>query len=212
MSKEPSEPRKKRARELSKEERKRLARLRKRQARKRAALRRKVIKFAVWTVIVMVLAGGSYWFYNRATAERAGQAVPLQGRVHISPGGTHAPYNSLPPTSGAHYGDQEALWGVQAQPIPDEVQVHNLEHGGIMVQYRPGIDEELLGSLEGLVLNLREKSKYCKLILAPYPGLDRRIALTAWGWIDKFDKFDPDRITAFIDDHIDRGPEKTACP
>jgi hypothetical protein len=32
--------------------------------------------------------------------------------------------------------------------------------------------------------------------------LDRKIALTAWGKIDKFDEFDEGRITKFIKAHI----------
>jgi hypothetical protein len=37
-----------------------------------------------------------------------------------------------------------------------------------------------------------------QVILAPYPGMDKRIALTAWGRIDKFDAFDEQRIVRFI--------------
>ncbi len=37
-----------------------------------------------------------------------------------------------------------------------------------------------------------------QVILAPFPGMDRRIALTAWGWIDKFDEFDEQRNVRFI--------------
>ena len=37
---------------------------------------------------------------------------------------------------------------------------------------------------------------------APYPGIDKRIALTAWRRLDKFDEFDEQRIVRFIDAHI----------
>jgi hypothetical protein len=33
--------------------------------------------------------------------------------------------------------------------------------------------------------------------------------LTAWGWLDKLDSFDEKRMTAFINAHRDRGPERT---
>lgn len=48
-----------------------------------------------------------------------------------------------------------------------------------------------------------------KLILAPRPNLDAKIALTAWRYIDKFNDFDKSRTIKFIDAHRDKGPEKT---
>jgi len=48
-----------------------------------------------------------------------------------------------------------------------------------------------------------------KLIVIPRPNLDSRIALTAWGRIEKFQDFDKQRILAFIDAFRDHGPEKT---
>jgi hypothetical protein len=49
------------------------------------------------------------------------------------------------------------------------------------------------------------------VILAPYPDMDGRIALTAWGRIDTFDELDSERVVAFIDayagvDHHVVGP------
>ena len=44
------------------------------------------------------------------------------------------PYNSEPPTSGPHL-PYIAPWGIHTRPIPNELQVHNLEDGGVMVQY-----------------------------------------------------------------------------
>lgn len=67
-------------------------------------------------------------------------------------------------------------------------------------------------SCQKLVKELTEiynKKGQKRLILIPRPSLDTRIALTAWGYIDKFDKFDKGRIVRFIDAHINNGPEKT---
>jgi hypothetical protein len=38
-----------------------------------------------------------------------------------------------------------------------------------------------------------------RVILAPYPGLDRCIALTAWTRIDKLDELDERRVVRFIE-------------
>lgn len=54
-----------------------------------------------------------------------------------------------------------------------------------------------------------EKKGKRKLIVIPRPALEARIALTAWGRIDKFDQFDEQRIIRFIDSFRNKGPEQT---
>jgi hypothetical protein len=110
-------------------------------------------------------------------------------------------YNTYPPTSGPHLGAL-AEWGVHDEPVPNELQVHNLEDGGVMVQYDcPDGCQELVAQLAELIEPYREG-----VILAPYPGMETRIALTAWERIDRLDEFDEGRIKRFIrayrgDDH-----------
>lgn len=181
-------------------------------------------KFAKRLILLLIVAAAGYGIFKGIgllMAGKPGQAVAIQGRTHIRKESAHPPYNSIPPTSGWHYGDAEAAWGVHEDPIPDEVQVHNLEHGGVLIQYKPsgiapGLDEDLVNKLKALVERLREEPRYCKLILAPYPGLDAQIALTAWGRVDKFDieLYDESveqRIRRFIDAWIERGPERVPC-
>jgi hypothetical protein len=105
-------------------------------------------------------------------------------------------YNTSPPTSGPHLGSL-ARWGVHEVPIPNELQVHNLEDGGVMVQYNcPDGCPDLVTQLEGVVDQYHDG-----IILAPYPGMDSRIALTAWQRIDQFEEFDAERISRFIRAH-----------
>lgn len=137
----------------------------------------------------------------KTSNEKTVQEVAIQGRDHVKPGETHPPYNSLPPTSGWHYAST-SKWGISDEQIIDEIQIHNLEHGGIMVQYKPDIDKATLDQLKGIVSGYKSK-----VVLAPYPKLDTNIALTAWGRIDKFDQFDKDRIVKFIDAYKNKGPE-----
>lgn len=56
---------------------------------------------------------------------------------------------------------------------------------------------------------LVNRKRLWKLIVVPRLQLDTTVALTAWGFIDKFDSFDAKRIERFIDYHRDHGPEKT---
>jgi|TARA_Y100000031_G_scaffold142188_1_gene171484 hypothetical protein len=119
----------------------------------------------------------------------------------VAPGQTHPPYNTTPPTSGWHY-EGTARWGIYSQTIPDELQVHNLEHGGILVQYSCDDCPELVAQLEGVVKHYRSK-----VILATYPDMPQRIALTAWGRIAELSVFDEDTIVSFIEAYRNKGPE-----
>lgn len=122
-----------------------------------------------------------------------GEAVTSMGNQHISEQQVGMiTYNSTPPTSGPHLG-QLARWGIHSQPIPNELQVHNLEDGGVMVQYNCEDCEELVDQLRGVVSRYRDH-----VVMAPYPDMDSRIALTAWGRIDRLETFDEERIVAFI--------------
>lgn len=99
----------------------------------------------------------------------------------------------VPQLPGPHL-PSVARWGIHTQPIPDELQVHNLEDGGVLVQYNCRDCDALIAKLEAIV------SRYSdKVILAPYPKMDTRIALTAWGRLDTFDDVEEQRIVRFIE-------------
>jgi len=91
---------------------------------------------------------------------------------------------------------------VHTRPIPRELQVHNLEDGGVVVQYNCECPD-LAAKLRGVV------EKYDKqVILAPYPGMPSTIALTAWTRIETLSAFDEKRIRRFIEAYrgIDHHP------
>ena|SRR3989442_1463038 len=154
--------------------------------------------------LAVVAVGAVAYFAYRATATQPGVAYPSQGNLHIESVTTpHVDYNTDPPTSGPHL-PYIAPWGVHTTPIPRELQVHNLEDGGVLVQYNCECPE-LLAKLKAIV------GRYDRqVILAPYPGMKSKIALTAWGRLDQLDELDEARITRFIDayrgvDHHPRG-------
>lgn len=158
-----------------------------------------------------------------AKADNApGTIVPDLGNSHIPSIETpHPPYNSKPPTSGPHV-PFIAKWGVYRSPIPNELQVHNLEDGGVLIQYDCKNCDEMVQKIEKLAHGYfqqaqaekqkSERSRYEHLIVAPYPGLDAPIVLTAWGKIDKLPQFDEARIRRFVEayigiDHHPKTPE-----
>ncbi len=150
---------------------------------------------SIYIVIGVLLVGVlSFFLIRAALAPQPGEVVADMGNRHIDQSlvGTIS-YNSTPPTSGPHLGGL-APWGVHPQPIPNELQVHNLEDGGVMVQYNcPEGCEDLVAQLAEIV-----KPFDHGVVLAPYPDMDTRIALTAWTRIDTFDDFDAERIERFI--------------
>ena len=159
---------------------------------KKGAVVKKRRGWLIGGLIVLVAVVAVVWLAWRSTAEMPGRAVPSQGNAHLmSPSDPHLPYNSDPPTSGPHL-PYIAPWGIHTTSIAKELQVHNLEDGGVIVQYSCDCPE-LVAKLRGVVERYQDH-----VILAPYPRLPQKIALTAWGRIDSFDEFDEARIVRFI--------------
>ena len=153
--------------------------------------RRPWVPMAVVVVIVVTVVVG--YFAYRAVADLPGAKMPDQGNRHLETASDpHEPYNSDPPTSGPHL-PYIAPWGTHSRPIPRELQVHNLEDGGVVVQYNCDCPE-LVAKLRGVV------QRYDKhVILAPYPEMKSTIALTAWTRIETLSEFDEKRIRRFIE-------------
>lgn len=198
--------------EMSRTERRRAAREAKQAEKERAKGKQKAAqltqKIVVYGVAALLVAGVAYWGYGRLNTGSPGDFIPSLGNRHVSEAEAGlTKYNSDPPTSGPHF-PMVARWGIHEQPVTKELQVHNLEDGGVVVQYNcPATSQEcktLVEKLTSIVL------KYDHVILAPYPRLSHKIVLTAWTRIDKFNDFDEKRIARFIESyiHIDHHPAK----
>ena len=137
-----------------------------------------------------------------ARAAYLGERIDDQGRDHISRGQPHPAYNSNPPTSGWHT-PEVANWGSFRTELPDELVLHNLEHGGVWISYKDPGDGTLVEKLEGLVSRYRSK-----VIVTPRAKNDRPIAVAAWGRLMKLDAYDEKRIVAFIEAFRNKGPER----
>jgi len=145
--------------------------------------------------------------HNRAVRALGVQTFPNQGQTHLQSGQDFTSYNSTPPTSGAH-DPKPAPCGVTSQPIPNTVQVHDLEHGVVMVQYRPGLDAGQVATLEAL-----GRSYPSHVIVAPYPDLPEAVAATAWTKLLALDHADTGKLRTFIGLFRQHGPEAgIPCP
>jgi len=108
-----------------------------------------------------------------SAARRQEICVPGLEPKHLSNPDEKVTYNSFPPSSGPHY-QQPAPWGIYEDPIKQTILVHNLEHGGIVLQYGD-VSEETLRDIQAFY----QDDPY-GVVVSPYKRLGKKIALTAW--------------------------------
>jgi len=168
--------------------------------------KRKRTKKLLWMVgvfgLLIFLIGGGIWYSQRQIKNLPGESIADQGREHIT-AVIGFVYNSNPPTSGPHF-PQAAEWGAYKEEVADETLIHNLEHGGVWISYKPDISDEVRIKLE----NFYEKWGR-KIIVAPRSQNDSDVALAAWNHLDKFSaaEFTDERVEKFIKAFRNKGPE-----
>jgi hypothetical protein len=154
--------------------------------------------------IAVVLVAGVLIARQLGVGETAGRYVAGGGVGQHVPAGQSITYPSYPPTSGQH-SDSPASWGFHTEPVVDELAVHNLEHGGVVVSQN-NISADDLSKLRALLTSY-PKDQYgeVKLLIRPYdkitPGT---IVLTAWNWVDELTAYDEARVKAFMDAHLNK--------
>jgi hypothetical protein len=129
-----------------------------------------------------------------------------QGRQHVQELPKGFKQNSFPPTSGPHFAQPNgpAIWNIYEQPVAQLALVHNLEHGGVVVQYGDQVPPEVVREIADWYAG-----DPLGLVVAPLPGLEKRIALTAWTHLMTCSTFDDDAFSDFRDDFRGRGPENS---
>jgi hypothetical protein len=128
-------------------------------------------------------------------------SVADQGRTHVAPGESHPAYTSNPPASGWHYAGT-APWGFHNGELPDELLIHNLEHGGIWITYK---DDQDASVVDPLVALAREFPR--KLVVTHRPKNDSPLAVVAWGRLMTLDRYDRAAIVDFYNRFKNKGPE-----
>ena len=137
-----------------------------------------------------------------------------QNRDHVEAPRPGFKYNTDPPTSGPHAGIP-APFDFYPEPVEQFRLVHNLEHGGVVVQYGDEVSDETVSRIRDWYLEDPNG-----LVVAPYPRLGKTIALTAWtapteakndrygaGHVAKCPRFDEDAFEQFLDEYGFQGPE-----
>jgi hypothetical protein len=160
----------------------------------------------VYVLVVGVVMGLGFWLFKSSQVQQEnlpGQLFENQGQEHLTQGSTdHPPYSSNPPTSGSHW-PQPANWGAYPVTQPDEQLVHNLEHGGIWISYKPDkVDQNTINLLNDFA------KRYPLIIVEPREKNDAPISLVAWRRLQNLDQYDESAILRFIEAYHNKGPEK----
>lgn len=139
---------------------------------------------------------------------QATRAAGCTAQSFRSEGSTHVPepvtYKSNPPHSGNH-NQIPAEDGAYLRAPPNENLVHALEHGRVIIQFKPSASEELKGQLKSLF----DEDPY-HILLVPNAKMPYEVAATGWTEVLGCRKASPavfDAIRAFKERHRDRGPE-----
>ena len=109
-----------------------------------------------------------------STSSCTEQEFPGLKPRHLNNPNANVSYNSFPPSSGPHYA-QPAPWGIYPDSIKQTILVHNLEHGGVIIQYGPKVSQSDVQKLQSFY----QDDPY-GLVVAPYAKLGNKIAATAW--------------------------------
>lgn len=143
-----------------------------------------------------------------AAARAAGCQVkpfPSEGRGHVED--TPDYRQSRPPTSGPH-NPIWADWGIYDSPVPEKFQVHNLEHGGVIVHVGPRVAEP---ARQGLIGLWRENPAYLLVVPGDGPSFPPdAVVATSWQrWIvcKPYTEAARTAIVAFADEYRGAGPE-----
>lgn len=201
------------SRKLQAKQERRLAEQRRREAQRRAARRGNLVTggiIAVVVAIVVALIAPALSGRNAPVGEEpsaAGCAAiethRIEGNNHVDPG-ARVDYETAPPTSGDHY-DAPADFGFYSSPIAPETLVHNLEHGQIVIWYRPDAPQEVIDDIE----QLTEQERVATLAV-PYDDLPEgfNLSLTAWGASVSCQRVSQEVVDRFRSRFQGRGPER----
>jgi hypothetical protein len=147
------------------------------------------------------------------------ESFPALAPRHLSNPDARVTYNSFPASSGPHY-QSPAPWGIYEDPIKQTILVHNLEHGGIIVQYGD-VGQDTVRDIQSFY----QDDPY-GLVVAPYKKLGKKIALTAWnepsyrregdfrdvdpgnGYVLTCTQWDADAAAEFRDEHRNKSGER----
>jgi hypothetical protein len=115
-------------------------------------------------------------------------------------------YEMKIPTSGTH-SPHDLKYGFYKEKPANEMLVHNLEHGDIIIYYHPEASPELIAKITALT---QYKKAGSGVLAVPYGNVqtDKEVVVTAWTKTMELASFDEAKIGTFIYKYINKGPEE----
>jgi hypothetical protein len=141
-------------------------------------------------------------------------AIPVASAQHVQ-ACTPVGYATNPPSGGDHW-PMWAAFKSYAVPVPREMYVHNLEHGGVVLAYRcTDPCPEVIGALQAAIDGAGDDPKCAplpagprvRLLLTPDDALDTPVAAAAWGATYTATCLDSGSLSSFIASAYAKGPE-----
>jgi hypothetical protein len=194
---------------------KKSAREAKRERRRKKARKNQLIWGGVG-ISVLIVIGFIGWSAFRPAA---GEAVPIMANAgdHVPEGSDPGPFNSDPPTSGQHYGQElEAGFYEETDPAvqneyPEGYLIHNLEHGYTIFWYNCDLlDEVGCSKLKSDIKDVMNDVNNFKVIGFPRNSISSPLVITSWGRMLAMETVDADRARDFISRNRNRAPEPNA--
>lgn len=153
-----------------------------------------------------------------AAANEAGctyRSFPNEGQEHTADKLTAADFDTNPPTSGQH-NPTPAPDGVYAPGNEPAIEnwVHTLEHGRIILQYKPGTPTGVVSQLTTLFNEDVADSggAYHSVLMQNNSRMRPQVAAVAWRHYMTCDEFTPaalDAFRTFREALVDQAPEQT---
>lgn len=183
--------------------------------------RQKIRSYIIWGVVglAIVLIAAFFVLQGGGPTAAIGQEIEIPANYidHIEEGTDPGPFPSDPPAGGRHYASQyEAGFydedSPQAQvPFPEGYIGHSLEHGYVVFWYNCDVlSESECSTLKSEIRTVMDDFNSFKLIAFPWPSQDVPVAMTSWGRLHRFESFDPQLATAFIEANRNKAPEPNA--
>ena len=178
-----------------------------RQQRESKALRNRIITAGV----LLVVAGAVVFFAARpdpgpsvaeqlAPSCRADTKYDGDSRDHVP----NPTYEVDPPAGGAHLPTPANPGFYRGDDVPpDGALVHAMEHGFVVLWFKPGLPAEKMQQIEDLSDQFGRE-----LIVAERPSLTDEVAVTAWHHRALCAQLDPSKVEIFTRAYKDQGPEK----
>jgi hypothetical protein len=139
---------------------------------------------------------------GRAGDDIAGLVLlPEQERGHVDGDIDHP--DDVP--AGGVHNDAWQNCGIYTEPVRDENVIHSMEHGAVWLAYQPNLPANQVEILQALVRQERSRLREPMIVLAPKPGLDAPIIVTAWRVQLALEDAGDERLVQFVR-RYQRGP------